>query len=85
MRNYFQCTNTLRFLYVFRPRNAPEPSQGDPDQPSVIRLVGSILLEIDDEWQAAERRYFSLETMRELTHPKVLMEDLGPLRLAPIH
>ena len=56
-----------------------------PDQPSVIRLVGSILMEIDDEWQAAERRYFSLETMRELTHPEVLLEDLGPLRLAPIH
>jgi putative transposase len=56
-----------------------------PDQPSVIRLVGSILMEIDDEWQAAERRYFSLETMRELTHPEVLMEDLAPLRLAPIH
>ena len=56
-----------------------------PVQPSVIRLVGSTLLEIDDEWQAAERRYFSLETMRELTHPKVLVEDLGPLRLAPIH
>ena len=56
-----------------------------PDQPSVIRLVGSILMEIDDEWQAAERRYFSLETMRELIHPEVLMEDLGPLRLAPIH
>jgi putative transposase len=56
-----------------------------PDQPSVIRLVGSILMEIDDEWQAAERRYFSMETMRELTHPEVLMEDLAPLRLAPIH
>ena len=56
-----------------------------PDQPSVLRLAGSILIEIDDEWQAADRRYFSLETMRELTHPEVLLEDLGPLRLAPIH
>ncbi len=56
-----------------------------PDQPSVLRLVGSILIEIDDEWQAADRRYFSLETMRELTHPEVLLEDLGPLRLASIH
>jgi hypothetical protein len=42
-------------------------------------------MEIEDEWQAAERRYFSLETMRELTHPEVLLEDLGPLRLVPIH
>ena len=56
-----------------------------PDQPSVLRLVGSILMEIDDEWQAADRHYFSLETMRELTHPEILLEDLGPLRLAPIH
>ena len=56
-----------------------------PDQPAVLRLAGSILIEIDDEWQAADRRYFSLETMRELTHPEVLLEDLGPLRLAPIH
>jgi len=56
-----------------------------PDQPSVMRLAGTILIEIDDEWQAADRRYFSLETMRELTHPEVLLEDLGPLRLAPIH
>jgi transposase-like protein len=56
-----------------------------PDQPSVIRLAGSILMEFDDEWQAADRRYFSLETMRELTHPEVLLEELRPLRLAPIH
>jgi hypothetical protein len=55
------------------------------DQPSVLRLAGSILNEINDEWQAADRRYFSLETMRELTHPEALLEDLGPLRLAPIH
>lgn len=56
-----------------------------PNQPSVIRLAGAILMEIDDEWQAADRRYFSLETMHELTHPEILLEDLGPLRLAPIH
>ena len=56
-----------------------------PDQPSVIRLVGSILIEIDDEWQAADSRYFDMDTMRELTHLEVLLEDLGPLRLAPIH
>lgn len=56
-----------------------------PDQASVIRLVGSILIETDDEWQAVVRRYFSLETMCELTHPEVLLEELGLLRLAPIH
>ena len=56
-----------------------------PDLSSVLRLAGSILIEIDDEWQAVDRRYFSLETMRELTHPEVRLQDLGPLRLAPIH
>ncbi len=56
-----------------------------PDQPSVIRLVGSILMETDDKWQAAERRNFSLETMRELTHSELFLDDLGPLRLAPMH
>jgi hypothetical protein len=54
------------------------------DRPSVMRLAGSILIDIDDEWQAADRRYFSLETMRELTHPEVFLQDLEPLRLAPI-
>jgi transposase-like protein len=56
-----------------------------PDQPSVIRLTGAILMEIDDEWQADARRYFSLETMRELLRPTELVEDLSPLKLAPIH
>lgn len=38
-----------------------------PDQSAVIRLVGTILKEIDDDWRAAQRRYFSLESMRLLT------------------
>ena len=27
------------------------------------------LLEEDDEWAVADRRYFSAESMRQLTHP----------------
>jgi putative transposase len=55
-----------------------------PDQDSVIRLVGSVLLETDDEWQV-ERRYFSLDSMRKLTEsPEGITASAGSLRLGPI-
>lgn len=55
-----------------------------PDQDSVIRLVGSVLLEIDDEWQI-ERRYFSQDSMRKLREPSSdIPASPGPLRLGPI-
>lgn len=34
-----------------------------PDEASVIRLLGSLLVEQDDEWRAADRRYLSAESM----------------------
>ncbi len=34
-----------------------------PDTGSVLQLVGSVLIEQDDEWQV-ERRYFSQESMQ---------------------
>lgn len=40
-----------------------------PTPQSVTRLVGAILLEQDDEWAVAERRYFSAESMKQLTAP----------------
>jgi putative transposase len=55
-----------------------------PDGPSIIRLVGSVLLEIDDEWQI-ERRYFSLESMQKLKEPAAAQPTASsPLRLAPV-
>ena len=56
-----------------------------PDSDAVLRLVGSVLIEIHEEWQTG-RRYFSLESMRKLKEP--LEEPVAlpsPLRLAPIH
>jgi putative transposase len=55
-----------------------------PDVPSILRLVGAVLLEIDDEWQI-ERRYFSLESMQKLKEPLAeQMTTSSPLRLAPV-
>jgi len=55
-----------------------------PNAESVVRLVGSVLIEINDEWQAG-RRYFSLESMRRLEEPlEVHLSLPTPLRLAPI-
>lgn len=31
-----------------------------------MRMVGTLLQEQDDEWQVAERRYFSAEWMRKI-------------------
>jgi transposase-like protein len=46
-----------------------------PDRPSVIRLAGSILNEIDDDWRASQCQYFSKKSMRLVTDPDLADDD----------
>jgi hypothetical protein len=40
-----------------------------PNLAAVIRLIGALLIEQDDEWTVAERRHFSAESMQAATPP----------------
>ena len=40
-----------------------------PNEASVVRLAGSVLLEVHDEWQVAERRYLSEASMALIDAP----------------
>lgn len=46
-----------------------------PNRPSVIRLVGSILHEIDDDWRASQHHYFSEQSIRLVTDPDLAYVD----------
>lgn len=55
-----------------------------PDVPAVLRLVGALLAEADDEWQVS-RRYFSKDSMRQLYEPDFNdVTQPTPLKLAPV-
>lgn len=55
-----------------------------PDEASVLRLVGSVLIEVWDDWQVG-KRYFSQESMARLNNPEALLVvEPQPLTLAPV-
>ncbi len=49
-----------------------------PNEPAIVRLIGAVLLEQNDEWQL-QHRYMQLEAMAEFTPPA----DAEPLQLPP--
>ncbi len=50
-----------------------------PGEASIVRLIGAVLLEANDEWQL-QHRYMQLEAMAELLQPST---DENPLSLPP--
>lgn len=48
-----------------------------------MRLVGAVVLDLHDEWQAAERRYFSESSLAKLTAERdnmlVSLAELSPV------
>ena len=51
-----------------------------PNEPSIVRLIGAVLLEQNDEWQL-QHRYMQVEGMAELTPPLI---DADPAKLPPL-
>ena len=51
-----------------------------PNEDSITRLVGAVLLEQNDEWQL-QHRYMQIEGMAALTTPQT--EEAKPLQITP--
>ena len=51
-----------------------------PNEGAIIRLIGAVLLEANDEWQL-QHRYMQTEAMTELTPPTI---DAVPNEIAAI-
>ena len=49
-----------------------------PNEGAIVRLVGAILLEQNDEWMVQRSRYLSLETIAALSdNPPVSLPDMA--------
>lgn len=51
-----------------------------PNRPSVLRLVGALLIEQHEEWQIS-RKYFSKESMNKVVKPTIAPYTLTPVAL----
>ena len=51
-----------------------------PDEAAIVRLVGAVLLELNDEWQL-QHRYMQTEAMAELTPAMV---ETFPTQIATV-
>ena len=51
-----------------------------PNETSITRLIGAVLLELNDEW-LLQHRYMQIEGMTELTPPLI---DADPAKLPPM-
>lgn len=51
-----------------------------PNEDSIVRLIGAVLLEANDEWQL-QHRYMQVEAMADLNPPAI--EEEKPLQITP--
>jgi transposase-like protein len=75
-RRHLHSTNTVERLHKEVKRRSNVVGIF-PDRASLLRLIGMVLAEQDDEWAVAERRYFSVESMA-----KIGVEEGGDLPAA---
>ena len=57
-----------------------------PSEQSILRLIGAVLLEANDEWQL-QQRYMQVEAMAELLSPMIEIEgeitSTSPAQIPP--
>ncbi len=55
-----------------------------PDRSALTRLGAAVLMEQNDEWSAADRLYFSQESMALLLGPHGSVPAISPLEPEPL-